>query len=331
MGWCKANSGEKLPALGLKKPNELGLYDMSGTVREWCNDWYGKDYYQHSPICNPQGPPSGLRRVCRGGHYCGAKRRSHSIARHCNMPDTRSIAQGLRLVAHVVDLATLQSIADNLVWVEGGTFNMGSNDGYANERPIHKVQLASYYISKYPVTQAQWQVMMGNNPRQFKDNEACPAWGISWENCQLFIKKLNRLTGKNYRLPTEAEWEYAARGGNQSRDYLFSGSNNLDDVAWYDDNSKGKLHPVGEKNPNELGLYDMSGSIWEWCSNWYGSDDYRNSSATNPQGPSSGSYRVCRGGSWCSDRQQCRSFYRNADVPNYNDDDFGFRLVLQDS
>ena len=155
-----------------------------------------------------------------------------------------------------------------LVLVEGGTFNMGSNDGENNEKPVHPVIINSFYISKYLVTQAQWQTVMGNNPSSNKcDN--CPVENITCDEAQAYCRKQSRLTDKTYRLPTEAEWEYAARGGNKSGGFLYSGSNDIAEVGWYGDNSEGKTRPVGQKQPNELGLYDMTGNVWEWCSDWY--------------------------------------------------------------
>lgn len=187
----------------------------------------------------------------------------------------------------------------DMVYVEGGTFTMGAtseqgSDAYSDESPAHSVTVSDFYIGKYEVTQAQWRAVMGSNPSNFKGDNL-PVEQVSWNDIQKFITKLNTMTGKTFRLPTEAEWEYAARGGNQSKGYKYSGSNTLDNVAWYY-NSGGKTHPVGQKQPNELGLYDMSGNVWEWCQDWYGS--YSSSSQTNPTGPSSGSYRVLRGGDW---------------------------------
>ena len=213
-----------------------------------------------------------------------------------------------------------------MIFVEGGTFSMGSraSDAYDNESPTHSVTLSSYYIGKYEVTQAQWRAVMGSNPSYFTGDNL-PVEQVSWKDIQAFIKKLNAQTGKNYRLPTEAEWEYAARGGNQSKGYKYSGSNTIDDVAWYDNNSSSTTHPVGEKAPNELGIYDMSGNVYEWCQDWF--DSYSADSQTNPTGPSSGSNRVLRGGSWNSSAGCCRVSYRNHNFPVSWSNRYGFRLV----
>ena len=227
---------------------------------------------------------------------------------------------------------TAQAATPNIemVFVKGGTFTMGAtaeqgSDAYDSEKPTHSVTLSDYYIGKYEVTQAQWRAVMGNNPSKFTgDNN--PVEQVSWNDVQEFITKLNAQTGKRFRLPTEAEWEYAARGGNQSKGYKYSGGNSISEVAWYDNNSGSKTHPVGQKTPNELGIYDMSGNVWEWCQDWYGS--YSSSSQTNPTGPSSGSYRVLRGGCWYTFAGICRVSNLTYYNPDYRSDYFGFRLAL---
>ena len=217
-----------------------------------------------------------------------------------------------------------------MIFVKGGTFTMGAtaeqgSDAFDFEKPTHSVTVSDFYIGKYEVTQAQWRAVMGSNPSCFKGDNL-PVEEVSWDDVQEFIKKLNAKTGKRFRLPTEAEWEYAARGGNQSKGYKFSGSNSISDVAWYDDNSRRKTHPVGQKRPNELGIYDMSGNVFEWCQDWYGS--YSSSSQTNPTGPSGGSSRVLRGGSWCISARYCRVSYRNSSYPDSRYSSIGFRLAL---
>jgi hypothetical protein len=183
-----------------------------------------------------------------------------------------------------------------------------------------------YYISKYEVTQLQWKLIMGENHSHFQADNL-PVENISWYDAQKFIKKLNQITGKNYRLPTEAEWEYAARGGDKSNNYIYSGSNNIDDVSWYWNNSSLKTHPVGLKNPNELGIYDMSGNVYEWCYDWYG--EYPNIKVLiDYRGPDTGVYRVIKGGSWFSDFRYSQSDTRNRILPDHKHFSIGFRLVL---
>jgi formylglycine-generating enzyme required for sulfatase activity len=171
---------------------------------------------------------------------------------------------------------------------------------------------------------------MGNAPSSFRNCYNCPVESVSWNDVQEFITKLNQKTGKKYRLPTEAEWEYAARGGKKSKGYQYSGSNNINDVAWYGSNSGVKTHPVGQKQPNELGIFDMSGNVWEWCSDWYAAEyEYDwNSTIPDPKGPASGSGRVYRGGRWLNDPQYCRSSFRFSYSPDFRFDNLGFRLVL---
>ena len=220
----------------------------------------------------------------------------------------------------------LQQLVDNMVKVEGGIFSMGSTEGY-DEKPVHQVRLSDFCIGKYEVTQDEWEVVMGTNPSHFKGVNK-PVECVSWNDCQEFIKKLNKLTGLQFRLPTEAEWEYAARGGNKSKGYKYSGSNIIGNVAWYWDNSNQKTHPVGTKAPNELGIYDMSGNVWEWCSDWYSSSYYSSSPANNPTGPATGSDRVYRGGSWLHFADYCRVANRILNNPDYRYSSLGFRLAL---
>ena len=258
---------------------------------------------------------------------------------------------------------------DEMVLVEGGTFTMGAtseqgtSDPYNDEYPTHQVTLSDFYIGKYEVTQQLWEYVMkysgtcadgssmsayaddvwlGSNPSS-SDGVGVyyPAYYVSWEDIvSIFIPRLNRITGKTFRLPTEAEWEYAARGGNKSKGYKYSGSNTVGDVAWYYDydydydnayNVSGSdygAHQVGTKAPNELGIYDMSGNVWEWCSDWYSSIYYSLSPSTNPTGPSLGSGRVYRGGSWSFKANSCRVSGRDGYRPGIRDCDIGFRLVM---
>ena len=226
--------------------------------------------------------------------------------------------------------AELNKLINNMVYVSGGTFTMGGtseqgSDAESIEKPTHSVTLSSYYICKYEVTQALWRAVMGSNPSKFKGDNL-PVEQVSWNDCQTFINRLNSYTGRNFRLPTEAEWEFAARGGNYSRHYKYSGSNYISDVAWYCDNSGNRTHPVGTKQANELGLYDMSGNVWEWCSDWYGS--YSSYSQSNPTGATSGFGRVERGGNWCGLARYCCSSHRSYYAPGNSFDDLGLRLVL---
>jgi formylglycine-generating enzyme required for sulfatase activity len=217
-----------------------------------------------------------------------------------------------------------------LVAVEGGTFTMGCTD--CDQTPVlvydgvpaHEVTLSSYKIAKYQITQQQWEAVMGNNPSEFTGYDI-PVHKVTWNDVQAFIQKLNILTGKNYRLPTEAEWEYAARGGNQSKGYTYSGSNNIDEVAWYGGNSNNQPHPVGEKKPNELGIYDMTGNVGEWCSDWH--EFYTTDSQINPHGPQIGSFRVVRGASCDHVPYRCTVYTRGGWYPDEQPVKIGLRLA----
>ena len=219
-----------------------------------------------------------------------------------------------------------------MIKVEAGTFMMGASPEMkspeGNEKPWHQVTLTNdYFIGKYEVTQSLWQAVMGSNPSSFKGDNL-PVENISWIDCQEFIRKINSVSGKSFRLPTEAEWEYAARGGKYSRNYLYSGSDNISDVAWYKDNSGGVTHPVGLKQPNELGLFDMSGNGNEWCQDWCGA--YSSSPKNNPIGAETGNCRVGRGGGWFNITWNNLSVFRNFCPPNKFGKNLGFRLVLSE-
>ena len=216
-----------------------------------------------------------------------------------------------------------------MVYVEGGTFQMGAtseqgSDAESDEKPVHSVTLDSYYIAETEVTQAQWYAVMGNNPSSnVGDNK--PVESVSWNDAQEYCRKLSELTGKKYVLPTEAQWEYAARGGNKSRGYKYSGSNTIGDVAWYEGNNDSRTCAVKQKQPNELGLYDMSGNVWEWCSDVYG--DYGSWSQVNPTGPTSGSKRIERGGNYFNSASACRVSNRADYYQSDSCNNIGFRVV----
>ena len=225
---------------------------------------------------------------------------------------------------------TVDGVEFNMVFVEGGTFIMGATEDQgseveSDELPTHQVTLSDYYIGETEVTQALWKAVMGSNPSEFKGDNL-PVEEVSYEDVKTFITKLNQKTGKTFRLPTEAEWEYAARGGNKTKGYTYSGDDDIDKIAWFANNSDDKTHPVKTKQPNELGIYDMSGNVWEWCSDWYGS--YSSNAQMNPQGPSSGSLRVIRGGSWIISAERCRISFRGYVDDSSSNKVFGFRLAL---
>ena len=217
---------------------------------------------------------------------------------------------------------TVNGVSFKMIAVKGGTFQMGSDDGY---NAVHQVTLSDYYIGETEVTQELWNAVMGSNPSYFYGNMQRPVETVSWNDCHTFISRLNELTGETFRLPTEAQWEYAARGGYKSKGYTYSGSNAIDDVAWHWYNSDRTTHPVKTKAPNELGIYDMSGNVWEWCSDWSGS--YSSAAQTDPTGPATGSYRVNRGGGCYSIAAYCRVALRSYSSPAGSDNYLGLRLA----
>ncbi len=232
---------------------------------------------------------------------------------------------------------TVNGVEFKMISVEGGTFTMGATSEQdkpsGNESPAHEVTLSDFCIGETEVTQALWRAVMGSNPSEFKGNSN-PVESVSWNDCQTFIDRLNAATegqrpeGRSFRLPTETEWEYAARGGNKSRHTQYAGSSNLSSVAWYSDNSGDKTHPVAKKAPNELGLYDMSGNVWEWCQDWYDENYYSRSPSNNPSNNNKGSDRVIRGGGWYCDAWGCRVAYRVSGGPGDCGRDLGLRLAL---
>jgi formylglycine-generating enzyme required for sulfatase activity len=226
------------------------------------------------------------------------------------------------------------------IFVKGGCFQMGDTfgDGYNSEYPVHEVCLDDFYIGKYEVTQGQWKKVMGSNPSIFKNcGDNCPVENVSWHDTQQFISKLNTQSNKQYRLPTEAEWEYAARSGGKKEKWAgTSDKSSLKDYAWYNINSENKTHPVGEKKSNDLGIYDMSGGVWEWCSDWYKYESYSGKDfKDNPKGPSSSRFfsplRVIRGGGWNDAIEYVRTSHRDGGGLSYRGDFLGLRLVAPKS
>lgn len=221
------------------------------------------------------------------------------------------------------------------VTLEGGTFLMGGNRDQ-DTRPKHEVTLSPFAMGKYQVTQAQWrevaalpkiEIDLNPDPSHFK-GDTLPVERVNWFECVEFCRRLSAHTGENYRLPTEAEWEYACRAGSTKRYCFGRSARQLGDYAWYHKNSDGHTHPVGEKKANAFGLYDMHGNVWEWCHDWYDENYYQQSPRENPQGPESGTYRVLRGGSWSNDQMNARAVYRYYAAPGNRDSHFGFRLCV---
>ena len=231
-------------------------------------------------------------------------------------------------VARAVDLGG--GVTLKMVYIPSGEFMMGSERGSGGGRPVHRVRITKgFYLGAYEVTQAQWQSVMGSNPSHFKGADR-PVERVSWTDCQGFVRKLCAKEGVpegTYRLPTEAEWEYACRAGSTTRFYFGDSDGDLDNHGWHRGNSGRQTHPVGEKTPNGFGLYDMHGNVWEWCSDWYDSGYYGKSPGADPPGPGSGSYRVNRGGGWLHSSGDCRSAGRSWDAPVGRYFSLGFRLA----
>lgn len=232
----------------------------------------------------------------------------------------------------------VQQAVDDMVFVEGGTLTLGNTFvdkmiiNHVADLP-HQVTVSSFYISKYEVTQALWLAVMGSNPSCYTGDLNRPVEKVSWEDCQVFISRLNQLTGKHFRLPTEAEWEFAARGGNNTHGYKYAGSDNIDEVAWYRENSRDSKRnlttfPVGMKVPNELGLYDMPGNVREWCYDFDWSYDFPAGPLVNPTGPETGRNHVYRGGSFIDNYGACMVYYRYSNYPSFSNTFLGLRLAL---
>lgn len=230
-----------------------------------------------------------------------------------------------------IKIIKIKDFLFKMIFVKGGTFIMGASlqQGGENrdEQVLHNVTLDSFYICETQVTQKMWETIMANNPSKIKDEKA-PVTNVSWDDCQNFIKRLNDITGLAFRLPTEAEWEFAAKGGKkgEKNGYKYSGSNTITSIMWYSKNSRNRPHAVAEKQSNELGLFDMSGNVWEWCNDWYA--PYEKRHTLNPQGPTTGTEKICRGGSFMSVAKECRISIREKDSPDEKSEDVGFRLVL---
>ncbi len=352
VAWYKSNTTDgKTHPVKQKRPNELGLYDMSGNVYEWCYDWYGS--YSATAKNNPTGPSTGTERIVRSGSFYSESSYSCVSYHGGKEPSKRFSNFGFRLVCVEEDDAwarpssaksepaklsstnrqfveTVKDLNMKMVYVEGGTFQMGATseqgeEAFGDEKPAHSVSLNPYYIGECEVTQAQWQKIMGTNPSKCKGNSMLPVETVSWDEAQAFCRRLSELTGRRYVLPTEAQWEYAARGGKRSGRYKYSGSNTVGNVAWYESNSGNKTHPVKQKQPNELGLYDMSGNVQEWCSDWYAK--YASHLQAEPKGPTSGTTRVFRGGSKQSVPRGCRVPFRFNAPSTSRFEYVGFRVV----
>ena len=335
-------------AVGLKRANAWGLRDMHGNAAEWVQDWYDAAYYANSPVLDPQGPSwppfdYGPWRVIRGGSfYDGTGRDTRSASRSADTNDYTGAFTGFRLVrgatpqeppTQTISLPGGTEMA--FVRVEPGVFQMGSDNGDANEKPVHEVEISTgFWMGQYEVTKAQWEAVM-EPPSNWSSrwavlSESHPAIGISWNAAQAFIDSLNTAAGeRRYRLPTEAEWEYACRAGMPTRWSFGDDVRRLEHYAWYRENASG-VNEVGQKRPNFWGLYDMHGNVQEWVQDWYSEDYYAESPVLDPAGPDTGNARVRRGGIYSNEAQTLRSAHRTSSDPSNEDVSFGFRLLMLD-
>ncbi|MCR4714664.1 MAG: SUMF1/EgtB/PvdO family nonheme iron enzyme [Treponemataceae bacterium] len=358
VAWYGDNSGYESHEVKTKKPNELGIYDMNGNVLEWCWDWYGS--FGSAAETNPKGKTTSHDKVIRGGSYYDIPSDSTVSARYYADPSGGNPNLGFRVVRNADSIAsgknTTSSTAQTttktkgMVLVKGGSFAMGSNTDEYNEQRIHDITVSSFYMCDHEVTQAEFASVIGTFPSRFEgDNK--PVEQVSWFDALEYCNMLSIKEGltpcysydgtvkcdwnaNGYRLPTEAEWEYAARGGSKNRGYTYSGSNRPETVAWYNENSNEETHDVKTKQPNALGIYDLSGNVGEWCWDWYDyyyPQYYEGAKSTNPHGPDSASShnksRIYRGAFWCGDANYCRVSARLFHAPDYVDASIGFRVV----
>ena len=337
--WANSRSLARTHPVGRKPPNPWGLYDMHGNVWEWCSDWYGP--YADAPAVDPTGPAEGTERVFRGGSWYDFPAALRSANRHRHPPDRRYTAIGLRLVLDQARdaerSATLPGgVEMRFARVRGGAFGMGSPaveaGRQADEGPVHRVTLSrDYWLGVFEVTQRQWRAVMNAEPAMFQDRppgDDCPVEMVSWDDAQVFLQRFNALgLGGTFRLPTEAEWEFAARAGTTTR----FGCGDDPDIrllsrhAWFYAHAEGRSRPVGQKQPNAWGLYDMHGNVWEWCSDWYG--PYADAPAVDPTGPAAGDGRVIRGGSWFNEPEALRSANRLRHPADSRQTNLGLRVL----
>lgn len=331
VAWHTNNSGRLSQPVATKAPNELGIYDMSGNIQELCYDWY-TDQYPSEPQTDPIGPATGIARITRGGcwawyttDYCRVTFRDNALV------NEHKSYIGLRLAEGPITqkVFSVNGAVFNMIKVDGGTFTMGASDNdtqaYDIERPAHQVTLSDYWIGETEVTEALWKAVMEVDAVPFSLGDNYPVRRMSWNQCMEFAQRLSQLTGLNFTLPTEAQWEFAARGGNFTHGYLYAGSATLDDVAWYAGNSDNVLHEVATKAPNELGIFDMCGNIAEWClDDVY---DYTSEPQVDPTHPNVTNNKMLRSSAWDDVAKDCRLTTRWK--TNGSSAWIGFRLAIQ--
>lgn len=340
LGWHEYNSDRKLKPIGLKSPNSFGLYDMCGNAFEWCyaldDDYFKNGYCQELPELFPFILDSKMYQMQGGGSYEFSSGLFFNVSSRLSKDNV--LANGFRLVLELSDSKKKEIIHNKndksfkfrpeTVVVPGGEFFMGNEKGYLSK--VHRVKLDTFVICKYEITRKEYFDIMYNYKVE-KEQENIPIDGINWLDTQVFIKRIYEKTGELYRLPTEAEWEYAARGGKKSKGYKYAGSNNLDEVAWNDYNSRDCLKPIGTKSPNELEIFDLSGNVAEWCQDWSDKKDYIEYPYENPLGAKKGEGKIIRGGSVSKKFMNFENYRREIGsvYSSFSDSYFyvGFRLV----
>ena len=349
--WFNENSGEHTNPVGQKKPNAWGLYDMHGNVWQWVQDYFNDEYYADSPPVDPKGPANGDDRVVRGGAWNYGPVWCRAARRHWYTPGVRNADVGFRVALDVPaaaapvalqpptspaqpDAGALPKVMSldlgggvkmDFALIPAGEFQMGEK-GVAV--PVHPVKITKpFYLGKYVVTQAQYEKVVGTNPSSWKGQDS-PVNKVSWEDAQGFCKTASKLTGRRFKLPTEAQWEYACRAGTTTEYNTGQGEAALDKAGWYGRNSGTKTHPVGKKAPNAWGLYDMHGNVREWCEDWFGDKYYAESVPADPPGPTTGKERVLRAGAFVGAPGECLSAFRRPWDPGNRDDSVGFRVAL---
>ena len=349
VAWYRDNCDDIVHPVKCKHPNELGLFDMSGSVCEWCEEKFG--YYSDSNQSNPSDPSFGQAFIFRGGSRNDSEKKCRVTFRDFS-PGNSDRYIGFRIIHKKRMLGEIkrfivEDVEFSMIPVHGGDFQMGvqktnpelsnyNDDAWPDEGPTHNVTLNDFYMGETLVTQALWKSVMKSEPtygdgwtEEHGRGDNYPVYWVSWDDCQEFVRKLNTITEGHFRLPTEAEWEYAARGGAMKMNNRYAGSNIIDDVAWYKKNSGEMTHPVKEKKPNELGIFDMSGNVWEWCLDIFSQEFYKISPPVNPICQFDGSDHVLRGGSWDDEPRGCRVAVRGNGSSNRPYKNHGFRLVLE--
>jgi formylglycine-generating enzyme required for sulfatase activity len=338
-GWANSRSMARTHPIGMKSPNPWGLFDMHGNVWEWCSDWYAP--YTAESAENPTGPATGKDKVFRGGSWYDFPYALRSANRHRHPPEIGFTSIGFRLVwepsMYDARIAYLPGgVRMGFVGVPAGNFLMGSpqseGGSASDEGPPHRVTISEpFFIGTHEVTQTQWRAIMDQNPSVFSENENNPVEMVSWNDTEEFLRRLNALNlGGTFRLPTEAEWEYAARAGSTTR-FGFGEDPDfglLQQHAWFYSRAEGRSHAIGLKKPNAWGLFDMHGNVWEWCSDWYApyTDDQP---ITDPKGPNTGTDRIIRGGSWFNEPEALRSANRHRHPPDSRQTNLGLRVVWE--